>query len=82
MSTRDALTFGVCAQPCPTLCDPVTVARQAPLSMGFPRQEYWSELLFPSPALSFLSDAKKLKVLFLDKTGFSEKMMFLLNLEK
>ena len=26
-----------------------TAARQAPLSMGFPRQEYWSELLFPSP---------------------------------
>ena len=28
-----------------------TLARQAPLSMGFPRQEYWSELpfLFPSP---------------------------------
>ena len=23
--------------------------RQAPLSMGFPRQEYWSGLLFPSP---------------------------------
>ena len=22
---------------------------QAPLSMGFSRQEYWSELLFPSP---------------------------------
>ena len=22
---------------------------QAPLSMGFPRQEYWSELPFPSP---------------------------------
>ena len=28
---------------------PRTVARQAPLSMGFPRQEYWSELPFPSP---------------------------------
>ena len=28
---------------------PWTVARQAPLSMGFPRQEYWSELPFPSP---------------------------------
>ena len=27
----------------------VTVARQAPLSMGFPRQEYWSELPFPPP---------------------------------
>ena len=26
-----------------------TVARQAPLSMGFSRQEYWSGLLFPSP---------------------------------
>ena len=29
-----------------TLC---TVAHQAPLSMGFSRQEYWSRLLFPSP---------------------------------
>ena len=29
---------------------PGTVAPpQAPLSMGFPRQEYWSGLLFPSP---------------------------------
>ena len=26
-----------------------TVAHQAPLSMGFPRQEYWSQLPFPSP---------------------------------
>ena len=26
-----------------------TVARQAPLSMGFPRQEYGSGLPFPSP---------------------------------
>ena len=25
------------------------VAYQTPLSMGFPRQEYWSELPFPSP---------------------------------
>ena len=28
---------------------PWTVAYQAPLSMGFSRQEYWSGLLFPSP---------------------------------
>ena len=27
---------------------PRTVARQAPLSMGFSRQEYWSELPFPT----------------------------------
>ena len=26
-----------------------TVARQAPLSMGFSRQEYWSGLLCPPP---------------------------------
>ena len=30
--------------------NPWTVARQPPLSMGFPRQEkYWSGLPFPSP---------------------------------
>ena len=28
---------------------PWTVAYQAPLSMGFPRQAYWSGLPFPSP---------------------------------
>ena len=28
---------------------PRTVARQAPLSMGFSRREYWSGLPFPSP---------------------------------
>ena len=27
---------------------PWTVARQAPLYVGFPRQEYWSGLPFPS----------------------------------
>ena len=26
-----------------------TVARQTPLSMRFPRQEYWGGLLFPTP---------------------------------
>ena len=34
---------------CPTLAIPWTVARQAPLSMEFSRQEYWSGLPFPSP---------------------------------
>ena len=28
---------------------PWTVGHQVPLSMGFPRQEYWSRLQFPSP---------------------------------
>ena len=32
-----------------TLCNPVTVAHQAPPTMGFSRQEYWNGLPFPSP---------------------------------
>ena len=32
-----------------TLVTPLTVACQAPLSMGFPRQQYWVGLPFPSP---------------------------------
>ena len=48
--------------PCSSKCCPLshvwlfatpwTVARQAPLSMEFSRQEYWSGLLFPSPHTS------------------------------
>ena len=37
-------------QLCPTLCNPMDcVALQAPLSMGFPRHEYWNRMPFPSP---------------------------------
>lgn len=36
------------AQLCP-FCDPMTVAPQAPLSMGFSWQEYWSGMPFPPP---------------------------------
>ena len=46
--TRMTLVCEV-AQSCLTLCDPWTVAYQAPPSMGFSRQEYWSGLPFPSP---------------------------------
>ena len=47
--------FAVCvcvcsvAQSCPTLCGPWTVAHQAPLSLRFSRQEYWSWVPFPTP---------------------------------
>ena len=38
------------AQPCATLFDPMDLSsHQAPLSMRFSRQEYWSGLPFPSP---------------------------------
>ena len=39
----------VCAQSCPTLCDPQTVLSKASLSMGFSQQEYWSGLPFRPP---------------------------------
>ena len=39
---------GLVAKSCPTPVIPWTVAYQAPLSMGFSRQEYWSGLPFPS----------------------------------
>ena len=37
------------AKTCLTLASPWTVAHQASLSMGFPRQEHWSGLPCPSP---------------------------------
>ena len=40
---------GLAPKPCLTLATPWTVACQAPLSVGFPRQEYWSGLPFPPP---------------------------------
>ena len=36
-------------QSCLTLCDPIDGLLQAPLSLGFSRQEHWSGLPFPSP---------------------------------
>jgi len=36
-------------QSCSTLGTPWTAAYQAPLSMGFSRQEYWSGVPLPSP---------------------------------
>ena len=40
---------GLVTKSCLTLATPWTVASQAPLSMGFSRQGYWSGLQFPSP---------------------------------
>ena len=40
---------GLVAKSNPTFVTPWTVAHQAPLSMGFHRQEYWSALPCPPP---------------------------------
>ena len=43
------LFVGLVTKLCPTLVTPWTVACQAPLPMGYSRQEYWSGLPFLSP---------------------------------
>ena len=54
LQRRGAHTISIHAFPlwgfakwCSTLATSWTVVRQAPLSMGFSRQEYWSGLPFP-----------------------------------
>ena len=42
---------GLIAKSWSVLWTPRTVAHQASLSKGFPKQEYWSELSFPSPGI-------------------------------
>ena len=41
-SIYSSIQFSSVAQSCPTLCDPMIVAHQAPLSKEFPKQENWS----------------------------------------
>ena len=43
-ATGGAAAAALVTKSCPTLMTPCTVARQAPLSMGFSRKEYWSGL--------------------------------------
>ena len=47
--TLSLVVVGLAAKSCPTLATPWTTACQAPPSMGFSRQEYWSGLPLPSP---------------------------------
>ena len=52
-------------QSCPTLCDPIDSVgpHQAPLSLGFSRQEHWNGLPFPSP-------------IFLDSPKYTTSFLF------
>ena len=40
---------GLVAKLCPTLCNSIDCSPPGFLSTGFPRQEYWCRLSFPSP---------------------------------
>ena len=42
-------TYLVSVLSCTTFCNSLDVACQVPLSMGYPRQEYWRRLTFPPP---------------------------------
>ena len=61
----------VCPQSLSRVClfeTPCTTARQGPLSMGFPRQEYWSGLPFPSLGV-FLTQGSNPGLLWLRQAG-------------
>ena len=46
---------GLVAKSCQTLATPWSVTHQPPLYIGFPRQEHWSGLPFPSPRGIYLT---------------------------
>ena len=78
---------GLFTKLCPVLATPWTIALQAPLSMGFPRQEYWSGLPFTSPVimcifLEFLFALRKSDWIFLSPSYFYLVLVtcFILNL--
>ena len=70
MLTWLSVQFSSVAQSCPTLATPWTVAHQAPLFMGFPREEHWSGLPFllpgdlPNPGIEPASPAFGRQILY------------------
>ena len=48
-TAADAAAAAKSPQSCPTLCNPIGGSHQAPPSLGFSRQEYWSGVPSPSP---------------------------------
>ena len=54
---------------CPTFVTTWTVAHQVPLSVGFPRQKYWSDLSFPSPEDFSNSGMKPMSLVSLTLAG-------------
>ena len=65
---------GLVSKLCPTLATPWTIACQAPLSMGFSRQEYWSRL----PFLTHLISYSKINSKFTKEKNVSTKTIKLL----
>ena len=63
------------AQSCLTLSDPIA-AHQAPPSMGFSRQEYWSQVPLPSPITNLDSVLKSRDITLPTKVSIVKAMVF------
>ena len=63
-------------QSCPTLCNPIDGSHQAPPSMGFSRQEYWSGLALPAPMPSLKGVINCLWSVLLLRKQFSISRLF------
>ena len=66
---------GLITKSCLTLATACTVSLQAPLSMGFPSQEYWSGSPFPSPR-DFPNPGIKLNLLHVGNLFHSRWILF------
>ena len=66
---------GLVAKLCLTLATPWTTAHQAPPSMGFSRQEYWSGVPLPSPSWSVESSNSHSSLIkwFINQSSLQEK---------
>ena len=58
------------------LATPCTATHQAPLSMGFSRQEYWSGVSLPSPITNLDSILKSRDITLLTKVCLVKAMVF------
>ena len=63
-------------QSCPTPATPWTAAHQAPLSMGFSRQEYWSGVPLPPPMINLDSILKSRDITLPAKVSLVKTMVF------
>ena len=64
------------AQSGPTLATPWTAAHQAPPSMGFARQEYWSGVPLPSTVTNLDNILKSKDITLLRKVHLVKAMVF------
>ena len=69
-------------QSCPTFSDRMTAAYQAPLSMRFSRQEYWSGVSLPSPILYIENPKDSIRKLLELISEFSKAAGYKINTQK